>query len=280
MTLGLAQAEAKNGEPFRETTKPLLRPDQVQEFGEEHQRLDYMLKGPAHVQNQVQDRKTMIQQYQRLDKMLSEYAPRAYQVRERDPAVQRERELRDLIVADGMPTQEEMRRNPPGAVDKHMSWERRNKNRILEWKNIRRRLHATECDGGQVEMARDVANIETFRPAGLTRSMDMAGAQIPGKEFHFPPAGAGPVVMLDDAEMALLRKHRPDLAEQVALMDNDGRAIVKQIVALIPKLGAAPKVKASSKAKRKPMSPEMRDKFAQRMRDLHARKRAEKAQAA
>jgi hypothetical protein len=36
-----------------------------------------------------------------------------------------------------MPSQEEMRKAPPGAVDKHMGWEKRNKPKIAEWKNLR-----------------------------------------------------------------------------------------------------------------------------------------------
>jgi hypothetical protein len=40
-----------------------------------------------------------------------------------------------------MLSHEEMRKCPPGAVDRHRRWEKKNK-KILEWQNIQRRLNA------------------------------------------------------------------------------------------------------------------------------------------
>ncbi|MGH9876794.1 MAG: hypothetical protein ACRD5H_04095 [Nitrososphaerales archaeon] len=84
----------------------------------------------------------------------------------------------------GMPTHEQMRRNPVGAVDQHRKWERRVKNNILEWKNIRRALEPTSDD-------RDLANVEMLRPSGLPTngaSTFMADAQIPGHFAMTPQA--------------------------------------------------------------------------------------------
>src|SRR5574341_1351442 len=75
----------------------------------------------------------------------------------RDALAKRQRELREKI-KEGMLTHEEMRRNPPGAVDRHRKWERQNKDRILEYKNICRAL---EPDSD----AKDLASVEVFRPS-------------------------------------------------------------------------------------------------------------------
>jgi hypothetical protein len=118
-----------------------------------------------------------------------------------------------------MPSQEEMRKAPPGAVDKHMSWEKRNKLKILEWKNLRLRLtHGTEAEA---------ANLERHRPTGSTLNMD--NAHIVGKQF-FMPETSGPVVTFGDDELAILRKHAPEIALKLAVLTNAQRTEVKTIL--------------------------------------------------
>ncbi len=77
----------------------------------------------------------------------------------------------------GMPTHEEMRRNPAGAVDKHRKWERANKANILERQNI---LHLLNPD----DDSKDLTNLDLLRPSQLPQSTTtfMSDAQIPG---HF-----------------------------------------------------------------------------------------------
>lgn len=91
----------------------------------------------------------------------------------RDALARRHKELRAQI-REGMLTHEEMRRNPPGAVDRHRRWEKANKNRILEYKNISRLLEP-ESD------SKDLASIEIFRPHGRQGQYN-PNAQITG---HF-----------------------------------------------------------------------------------------------
>lgn len=82
----------------------------------------------------------------------------------------------ETTIKDGMPPMEVMRRNPAGAVDWHMKWEKSNKNLILERKNILRALNPGNTD-------KDLTNVEMLRPV-LGNSGDasvMVGAQIPGK---------------------------------------------------------------------------------------------------
>ncbi len=94
----------------------------------------------------------------------------------KDALAKRQRELEDNIKV-GMPTHEEMRRNPAGAVDKHRKWERANKDRILERQNILQLLNPDDD-------SKDLTNIDLIRPSMAPQSATtfMADAQIPG---HF-----------------------------------------------------------------------------------------------
>ncbi len=96
---------------------------------------------------------------------------------ERDAVAKRIKEL-DAFIVEGMPTLEDQRRNPPGAVDRHMQWESRVKTSILERHNL---LIAQQRDN----TAQDFANVEMIRPRGTTSgvlasSSFMPDAQIPG----------------------------------------------------------------------------------------------------
>lgn len=87
-----------------------------------------------------------------------------------------QKELEERI-RSGMPTAEAMRRNPPGAVDAHMRWEKTNKDQIITWKNVKRLLDPENEE-------KDYTNVETLRPSGLSpetiASSFMVNAQIPG----------------------------------------------------------------------------------------------------
>jgi hypothetical protein len=71
-----------------------------------------------------------------------------------------------------------MRRKPPGAVGKHMAFEKAFKAKILRWKNIRRILNKGNDDP-------DISNLELYR--GTKSTLNMDNAEIPGKEFFIPP---------------------------------------------------------------------------------------------
>lgn len=210
---------------FRETTSPLLTAEQMLGYQQEESQLQAQLTAPPHIRKQIQNAGAMADRLRQVKRLIETTAPKAYAPAERDGAAARLKELEAEITA-GMPTQEEMRRNPPGAVDKHMAWERRNKTNILEWKNIKRRLHMTEIGNGPVEVAKDISNIEHLRPHGLTQSMDMAGAQISGKHFFIPPQVQSGVVF-SDAEIAKVRAVDADLADQIAIMTPEQREALK-----------------------------------------------------
>lgn len=102
---------------------------------------------------------------------LEEYSPPAtLEGSTRDALAKRQVELRESI-KEGMLTHEEMRRNPPGAVDQHRKWERAKKDAITEYKNVSRALEPFSD-------AKDLASVELFRPSGGPSFS--VNAQIPG----------------------------------------------------------------------------------------------------
>jgi|TARA_R110001583_G_scaffold33397_6_gene112695 hypothetical protein len=118
-------------------------------------------------------------------------------------------------ISEGMPTQEVMRRNPVGAVDKHMKWEQANKELIREWKNTCRLV---EPDNEE----KDYTNVERLRKAGITQDMAasfMMDAQVPGHFGMTPLAKANwPEGMPEHGtvDTALKYAERRELAQEVA----------------------------------------------------------------
>lgn len=194
------------------TVAPFLRNDQVEEMLGEKESLQKKLQSPH-----IEDKGTVAEQLRRLSHQLESQRPRPYAGPELDAAVKREAELR-AIWTQGMLSQEEMRKNPSGAVDRHLAWERKNIRAIEEWQNIKRRLHAGDD-------SRESASIEQHRPT--TSTMNMDSVQIQGKQFFLPPYGAAMPVTFTDAQIAVLKSIVPDLANRLGTLDNVQRAQVK-----------------------------------------------------
>jgi len=213
---------------FQETNNSqLMRPDQSNAMAEEASRVESMLNAPPHLSQGI-DRREMHRQLVRLKNMIETQAPKAYANDTLDDAVARERDLREEILI-GMPTQEEMRRNPVGAVSKHTNWEERNKERIVEWKNIRRRLFV----GGHLHdnaNDSDHANLELYRPSGGAQELNMHNEQIEGTVQFGPAPGAGPAVVMTSEESAFLKAVDPDLHARMALLDNESRKSVMDVI--------------------------------------------------
>lgn len=205
---------------------PLLRNDQVVEMEEDKLAAENKLRNP-----QFQgDKGAVAVQLRALNEQLESQRPRAYGAAEIDAAVRREAELRGQW-SQGMLSQEEMRKCPPGAADRHRAWEKHNLKAIEEWQNIRRRLNA----GGEDT---DYASIELYRPKINTMNMD--NALIPGKLIFLPPAGAGAPVTFSAEQIALLAELAPELRDKLASMSNPQRAEVKEVLGGGIGLAAAP----------------------------------------
>ena len=149
----------------------LLRPHQINEMHADKENLERQMNNPH-----IQDRGLVANQLRKLNRQLETQTPKPYSGKDLDSAVTRSEKLKAEIL-DGMPSQEEMRKSPPGAVDKHRTWEKKNKAKLLEWKEIQLRLNAGTDEN-------DVANFERFRPTSSTLSMH--NAVIPGKQYFMP----------------------------------------------------------------------------------------------
>lgn len=208
-----------------ESTKPLLRPHQVENLEEEKRRLSMMIdpRTPDFIANQIQDKPQIRRQLQSVVKMLDDQGPKPIPTEERDVLTRREAELRNELQAT-MLTQAEIRKNPPGAATRLINWEKKYKNHVMEWKNIRLRMAAS----GMLDSGRDTANLEAFRPAGGSREMNMDNAQIPGTEYFMDENPRS--VVLDDLELNTLEAIDPELRQQLVGLNADQRTMVKQIV--------------------------------------------------
>lgn len=198
-------------------TKPLLRPAQLEEMQSEVKAAEAKLSNPA-IQDKGEARKQLIRTRATLD---SQTPKPPVDGAEEGRMVARSKQLLDEVLA-GMPSQEEMRKAPPGAVDKHMGWEKRNKAKILEWKNLQLRLRPGE---------REAANLERYRPAGSTLSMDNAFIQ--GKAIYIPQ-NVGATVTFSEDELGQLNALKPGLRDTVGAMTNEQRQVVKDMLSLMP----------------------------------------------
>ena len=156
------------------STQSLLRPHQVVEMEAERSGLERSLQDPA-----TKDRPLVRKRLGQLNKMMEAQAPQELVGPELDLAVKEADELLEKIT-DGMLTQEEMRKNPAGAVGHQVKWEKANKERIARWKNLMLRLNIGSTDP-------DIANLERHRPVRRSSSFNMDTVQIPGKAIFLPP---------------------------------------------------------------------------------------------
>lgn len=229
-------------EAVESSTRSLLRPHQVEDYKSEIRSAEEKLQS-----KHIQDKAEVAKQLRRLKAAYESQVPRAPESgEEEDRLVKRGRKLLSEIL-EGMPSQEEMRKAPPGAVDKHMKWEKRNKAKIQEWKNIQLRLTAGSDE-------REAANLERYRPTSSTLNMD--NAFIPGKQFFLPPFGAGLPVTFSAEQLSYLKS----LGFEVGVMTNAQRAEVKEVLAsggigVAEEVKVAPKKKIGRPKKVKPEQP-------------------------
>lgn len=191
---------------------PLLRNDQVVEMDDEVRVLEKKMVNPH-----IEDKGAVAEQLRRIKTQLETQRPRPYSSAEVDFAMRREAELRAEI-SQGMLSHEEMRKCPPGAVDRHLKWERANIKKIEEWQNIKRRMHCGDDSN-------ESASIEQFRPTA--NSMNLDNALIQGKQFFLPPLGAALPVTFSNEQLAVLRSLNPGLADMLGTLSNVDRAQVK-----------------------------------------------------
>lgn len=140
---------------------PLLRYHQREDLKHEIDGINDSLNPhnkSSYLRYDSQDAGDAVGRARRLQKQLDTYSPQETDGATRDKLAKRAAVLEEQISV-GMPTAEEMRKNPAGMVGRHMRWEKANKKKILEWKNIQIALDPTSNDP-------DLANFERLRPSG------------------------------------------------------------------------------------------------------------------
>lgn len=157
-----------------------MRPNQVEEFREEQERLASIVKAPAWQTGA--DRGAATKRHREISKMLDRDAPKPLGSRQDKVA----RLVNDLEgqIREIMQPQSTMRRNPAGAVDLYRRGEgsKRGKTLINAWKRAKRALEPDNTD-------QDYTNTERLRSQGDRvdgTATFMSDAQIPGK-FAFTP---------------------------------------------------------------------------------------------
>lgn len=118
----------------------------------------------------------------RKQNLVAQSPPTDLRAAQRDKLAKLEAATRDFV-AENMPTAEQMRHNPPGAVDHHIAWDRHTKRAMLTWKNCRLLLNP-HSDAG------DLANFERYRPANSATRNLFTDGQIPGQFALSPQAKA------------------------------------------------------------------------------------------
>lgn len=245
-----------------ETSTTLLRPQQIAEGREELSRLDGILNAPPHIRARISDPRMMRKRRDSLKSELDRFTPRAYARDEVDGAIKELANLEDDI-RRGMPSSVEMRRNPPGAVQKHMEWDKKAKAKVLRMKHIGLRLDAGGDLPSNIGYAGEIGNVERLRPLESVRDLPMDGAQIAKtRDFHIGRDGANQVI-LSDAEIKAVGELDSELASSLALLPADKRAAVKAIVAKLLEPDTKPQVKDR---------PELKVKRARAMSDYRREK--------
>lgn len=157
---------------FHQPGGNLLRPAQMAEHQYELDMAKSQLEHPR-----VQDKGAVRKRIRDLTTSYEQQAPRPITDGKVKDQLRTESEqlLREIL--PGMLSQEEMRKNPAGSVDRHIRWERANKARIMKWKKIQCLLNADNSN--PTTWNRDAANLEQFRPVGAQDRMRL-DAQISG----------------------------------------------------------------------------------------------------
>jgi len=135
-----------------------LKPSQRTAIEQDLVASEELLTNP-NMSSYITDKSALRRQVKQMKDTLDTQSPQPYETStEKNAAVKRERQLREEFT-QGIPSKEEMRRNRggDGTVYKHMKWEKANKAKILEWREIIKRLESDSDDP-------DLTNYERFRP--------------------------------------------------------------------------------------------------------------------
>lgn len=206
-----------------------LRPNQVEAYKEERDRLHSIVKAPAWQTGA--DRGAATKRFRQIDKELESGAPKPMDRYRQDQVAQLAKEAQAEI-REAMLPQSVMRRNPAGSVDAYRRREgsKAIKETIMTWK---RAMRALEPDNTE----QDYTNVEKFRPEGTNpdgTSTFSVDAQIPGRFAQSTlskenwPLGDPKV---DTALGQVQRRERKELSPEAKQAARDRLALAREIKA-------------------------------------------------
>lgn len=187
-----------------------LRPNQTADLKLEQKRLREVAKRPD------VDKGETRKQLNSIGSMLDNQSAKQLSGQDLDSAKSRI----DTLVADitkGMPSDEEMRKCPPGAVGRHMAWEKRTKESVSEYKRL---MIATNMGSDDPELA----SIERLRPTKSTLNMHNA---VVSTADHHGIESAAPARVINSEQLALIKERAPvEISSKLCVMDAEGRSMV------------------------------------------------------
>jgi hypothetical protein len=211
----------------REVTRTYLRHAERTTEAAEIETTERKLTDPVERRFLTNPGKLAQQNAQRRKNLMAQSPPTDLTVVQRDKLARLERETR-AFVAENMPTAEQMRHNPPGAVDHHMAWDRHAKPALLVWKNVRLLLNPRSD-------AVDLANFERYRPANAATRSLFSDGQIPGQWALGPQAKAH----YDDIDWS-----SPEVAAKIQSLLDSGAVTIRTRGAAHPHAAPATATKA------------------------------------
>ena len=127
--------------------KELYSSSDIQTLKDEKRELETSIQEAEQARGAIRgvDIPRMKQEISRIDEKIHEGTPGRIRGGDKDALAKEERELEDKISA-GMPSRYEMRKptENPGAVRKHLEWDKRNKENIQRYVQIQRMLRPEE----------------------------------------------------------------------------------------------------------------------------------------
>ena len=216
-----------------------MRPNQVRAWQEELDRLSKIANAPPYVHG---NRGLAIKRYNELKKSVdTQMRKKTENAKNADDIRRITKEVENEVIRPSMLTREEMRRNPPGAVDHYLKGEAS--------KGIKRAITAVKrarlAQNPDAFDEPNIANLETIRPTGSPTgtSTFMADAQIPGvfamtpkaKEnwpADMPPSGTvrSPLVQAQEAELQAPPKKRSGL-HRMLMSETERKAFGEKMLA-------------------------------------------------
>ncbi len=201
-----------------------LRANQVEEFKNERERLQSIVKAPAWQTGA--DRGAAQKRFKAIDKTLAEGAPKGLDKFRQDKVAVLAKEALDEIKAAMLP-QATMRRNPAGAVDhfRRNEGSKEVKDKIITWKRAMRALDPDNTD-------QDYTNLERYRPSGTPEdgtSSFSANAQIPGKFTQSALAKENWPLGEPTVETAVAQVKRREMSEEAKQAARDRLAKAREI---------------------------------------------------